>query len=259
MSFRVENISDDSNLVGVLVPENTRVLIVNNMKLKSFVGCPQGIVEIVAYSNYLSDFEGLPSTIKRLDISNNNYTSLDGCPESIEELRCSKNKIVSLNGLANLTKLRSLGCSHTHIVSFVGCPQSVIKIVAAFTKLETLIGCPKTMDILYASYNKIRNLEYCPSAKILDLSCNLLVNINGLPDDVEEFCISNNFDLREMPSSLPLTLRTFRCSGCLNLNVNIYSLMPAKIVLVECCKNPFHDFSNDWLQRLSLLGVEIIC
>lgn len=192
----------------------------------------------------------------RIDLSNSKLTSLESTPLNVEELRISSNKISDLYFLKNMSKLRSLGCSYTHITSFEGCPQSVSKIVACFTLLNTLKGLPKELDILYASNAKITNTKYCPKIKNLDLSGNILEDIEDLNDDIEILCICNNPTLKKIPSKLPSSLKIFRCSGCTSLPSSIYNLLPDSIELVECSKNN-HENTPE-VKNLILKGVEVI-
>jgi hypothetical protein len=205
----------------------------------------------------ISSFDGVPFNVKRLDISNNLFSSLEGIPDIVEELRCSSNRIDMLKPLNNLNNLRSLGCSYTHIRNFEGLPNNVKKIVASFTLLDSLKGMPDDMDILYASYCKLTNVDYCKKVKNLDISANILETIDGLPDGIETLCISNNYTLRSVPKELPSTLKIFRCSGCINLPLKIYDILPDTIKLVECSKNN-HENSMEIL-NLKSKGVEIIC
>lgn len=238
--FLLSACSPQGDLVGIHIPTTVTILKLDNIGLTSFRGCPAHITEIQASRNQLRDFEGI-SQVTRLDISRNLYTDLTGCPTSIVELRCSSNKIVSLQGLALCHALRSLGCSYTHITSFAGCPAQVRKIVAAFTFITSLYGCPSTLDILYASYGRLSTLEHCPIAHILDVSCNLLTDIDNIPLGVVELIISNNPLLCQPPVSLPTTLQVLRFSSCEQLHPDIWSVLPTSLVLIECSKNHYEE------------------
>ncbi len=211
----------------------------------------------LSYQNLgLTSLEQIPDDVKRLDISNNLINSLSGIPKGVEELRCSSNYIGTLKPLHSLSNLRSLGCSYTHIKNLKGLPPSIKKIVASFTQLESLEGMPNDMETLYASYCKIKNVKHCTNVKVLDISANLLENIDDLPEGIETLCISNNPTLSSCPQSLPSTLKIFRCSGCVNLPPAIYDLLPNTIKLVECSKNNHENCIQ--IQRLKSSHVEIV-
>lgn len=131
----------------------------------------------------------------RLDISQENLESLvRDYPVGIRDLRCSRNNFTILHGIPDTVE--NLGCSYTHISSFDGCSASAKRIVAVHCLIDSLAGLPKTLDTLYVSYNKLRTLEGCPVVRELDVSCNQLTDVSGLPNGIEELCISNNADLR---------------------------------------------------------------
>ena len=142
-----------------------------------------------------------PNKLKpyNLDISYNKFMYLyygtNRLPDSITGLRVSNNPLLSL--LSMPTSVKSLGCSFTHITNFYGIVPNVTSIVAAFCKLNDiseLQNISNPMNKLYLSYNYITELPKLPKIKILDVSCNLLIDscINQLNNDVDELILSNN-------------------------------------------------------------------
>lgn len=220
-----------TSLIDSWIPFWKTILIAENIGLISLDGCPDHIVELRLSHNKLTSFYGFPSKVKRIDMTHNLFTNLIGCPSNVTHLRVSNNPLKSLIGCPS--NLISLECSYTHIKNFQGINFSIKSIVACFTFLEDCSELPNNMDKLYVSYNNIRTCHNIPNVKYLDLSCNLITSLNGLPLlGIEELCVSNNFidmiNINKKSSIKKLRI----CNNPIN---NIISL-PRKLILFQARK-----------------------
>lgn len=229
LTFHISEPCDD--LRGIAFPDGVRRLILRNIGLVSFVGCPEGVVQIDASGNKLTGFDGIAASVTILDISRNAFVSLVGAPPNLKQLRCSNNRIDSLAGLPD--GLESLGCSYTHITNWVGCPGSVKSIVGVNTLAESFLGCPSEMDRFYCSYNCISDWTGCPVARILDVSCNLLTRLDGCPSGVQELCAAGN--RFECLYGLTPSVSILRIADC-DLS-NLDALNEREFLILECGKN----------------------
>jgi len=113
--------------------------------------------------------------VRNFDCSNNNLRNLKGSPFKTRYFNCNNNKLTSLEG--SPTEIDGLfDCSYNNLKKLDCGP---IKISGRYGG----ISC---------SNNKIESLEGCPKVKRLYFDNNNLLNLKGLPIDIEEFFFHNN-------------------------------------------------------------------
>jgi hypothetical protein len=239
-------------LRDVHIPPGTRVLRCEGLGLESLEGCPDGVEEVQAANNQLTNPGGLPESVIRLDVSRNAITSLEGCPSRVRFLRVSSNPLPTLKGCPDIVE--SLGCSYTHITNFEGCSPSAKSVVCAFSLVHSFKGLPARMDRLYASYNYIDSWDHCPQANNLDVSCNLLTDVGGVPEGITELCVSNNPGIRSL-LGCPDSVRLLRVSGCSLGRDGFTDVWPYSdnassglLEVIECGKNCLAPVDLDKLQ-----------
>lgn len=211
-------------------------------ELSGFVGLANVVLNRAGLTS-LADLKSL-TRVTHLDVSNNGLQTLVGCPASVLNLRVSNNPLKTLEGGSQL--LESLGCSYTHLRNFTGlnCQGSLRTLVCAFALVDSFDGLTecKVLEKCYLSYNRIKSCIGCPAAKYLDLSCNQIQSLRGLPNGgISELCVANN--LLTTVDFCPNSATHLRMSGNQIASIPA-NVLPARLRLLTLNQNRVSDLSN---------------
>ena len=190
--------------------------ILNHTKLKSLQGCPHTVHgSFNASKNELISIDCLPNYISEsCDLSANHLTQIDLNQLHLSSLNLSNNKITSFKDIHNY----------------------------------------KNIDALNIQFNDITSLEGVPNIFSLDLGNNLVVDLNGLPQDIQKLNLWGN----PLEDDEPLKNCTQVTNLCLGAT-QIYHLnnvpKQVKVLDISACSNlksHFEILNFPLLEKLSV-------
>lgn len=195
----------------------------------------------------------LPNELKCLIICNNNIDILPELPYNLEELFCINNHI---NELPNLPKcLRRLHCENNKLIEIPELPDSLTELNINSNKVSVIPNLGSKLEKLFCKRNMIKSVsETFPDSIIeLDLSFNLIEEINNFPESSEHIRINNNSDLCKLPNKLPINLKKFDLN---NTKIKSLPLIPSKLIYINCCCTELNNVP-DTCNLNSRLNIEL--
>ncbi|KAI9140112.1 hypothetical protein BKA69DRAFT_1081939 [Paraphysoderma sedebokerense] len=218
------------------LPESLRVLEIQNFKTK-LPKLPQNLHTFsLAYYSNMEFFPQyfLPHSLRILKLSHTEITRLPELPPALEVLDCKRIPISELPKLP--TSLRSL-CFYECNINYIPpnyFPNGLRHLDLSRNQITNLPDLPPKLEVLDCKLNPITefpklpntlqslcfsecNIEYIPpnylpyGLRSLNLSCNQITNLPGLPPKLETLRINGNQNL-ELPK-LPESLRSLDFYG----------------------------------------------